>query len=60
VGAPTSWDFLVDAMYTLALANVPFDRIGAFVRINPRGLAASFQHVAQGARRATGSSKSVS
>jgi HK97 family phage major capsid protein len=31
VGAPTSWDFLVDAMYELALDNVPMGDIGAFI-----------------------------
>ncbi|MDH4234257.1 MAG: phage major capsid protein, partial [Gallionella sp.] len=31
IGAPTSWDFLVDGMYELALDNVPMDNIGAFI-----------------------------
>lgn len=31
IGAPTSWDFLVDGMYELAADNVPMDRIGAFI-----------------------------
>jgi len=31
VGAPTTWNFLVDAMAELALDNVPFENIGAFI-----------------------------
>lgn len=31
IGAPTSWDFLVDGMYELALDNVAMENIGAFV-----------------------------
>lgn len=31
IGAPTSWDFLVDGMYELALDNVPLESIGAFI-----------------------------
>lgn len=31
IGAPTSWDFLVDGMYELLADNVPADRIGAFI-----------------------------
>jgi HK97 family phage major capsid protein len=31
IGAPTSWDFLVDGMYELAADNVPMDNIGAFI-----------------------------
>lgn len=31
VGAPTSWDFVVDAMYELMADNVPMDRIGAMI-----------------------------
>ncbi|MEO8022093.1 phage major capsid protein [Polaromonas sp.] len=31
IGAPTTWDFLVDGMYELAADNVPLDRIGALV-----------------------------
>lgn len=31
VGAPTSWDFVLDAMYELMLDNVPADRIGGLV-----------------------------
>lgn len=31
IGAPTSWDFLVDGMYELMLDNVPEERIGAFI-----------------------------
>jgi HK97 family phage major capsid protein len=31
IGAPVSWDWLIDAMYALAAANVPFASIGAFV-----------------------------
>jgi len=31
VGAPTSWDFLVDGMYELLADNVPADQIGAFI-----------------------------
>lgn len=31
IGAPTSWDFLVDGMYELALDNVPMENIGAFI-----------------------------
>lgn len=31
IGAPTSWDFLVDGCYELMLDNVPAERIGAFV-----------------------------
>ncbi|MFA7270888.1 MAG: phage major capsid protein [Sterolibacterium sp.] len=31
IGAPTSWDYLVDGMYELMLDNVPAERIGAFV-----------------------------
>lgn len=31
IGAPTSWDFVVDGMYELLLDNVPADAIGALV-----------------------------
>ena len=31
VGAPTSWDFLVDGMYELMLDNIPADQIGAMI-----------------------------
>lgn len=31
IGAPTSWDFLVDGMYQLAAANVPLENIGALI-----------------------------
>jgi HK97 family phage major capsid protein len=31
IGAPTSWDFLVDGMYELAADNVPMENIGAFI-----------------------------
>lgn len=31
IGAPTNWDFLVDAIYTLMASNVPMDQIGAFI-----------------------------
>lgn len=31
IGAPTSWDFLVDGMYELAADNVAMDNIGAFI-----------------------------
>lgn len=31
IGAPTTWDFLVDGMYELMLDNVPMDGIGALV-----------------------------
>lgn len=31
IGAPASWDFLVDGMYELLLDNVPAERIGAFI-----------------------------
>lgn len=31
IGAPTSWDFLIDGMYELALDNVLMENIGAFV-----------------------------
>lgn len=31
IGAPTSWDFLVDGMYELAVDNVPMESIGAFI-----------------------------
>lgn len=31
IGAPTSWDFLVDGVYELLADNVPADRIGAFI-----------------------------
>lgn len=31
IGAPTTWDFLVDGLYELLLDNVPADRIGAFI-----------------------------
>lgn len=31
IGAPTSWDFLVDGMYELALDNTPMENIGAFI-----------------------------
>lgn len=31
IGAPTSWDFLVDGIYELLLDNVPADQIGAFI-----------------------------
>lgn len=31
IGAPTSWDFLVDGMYELMLDDVPMDSIGAFI-----------------------------
>ena len=31
IGAPTNWDFLVDALYTLQASNVPLDSIGAFI-----------------------------
>lgn len=31
IGAPTSWDFLVDGMYELMLDNVPAENIGAFI-----------------------------
>lgn len=31
IGAPTTWDFLIDGMYELAVDNVPMDSIGAFI-----------------------------
>lgn len=31
IGAPTSWDWCVDAIYALMAASVPLDRIGALV-----------------------------
>jgi HK97 family phage major capsid protein len=31
IGAPTSWDFVVDGMYELMLDNVPAENIGAFI-----------------------------
>jgi HK97 family phage major capsid protein len=31
IGAPTNWDFLVDALYTLQASNVPLENIGAFI-----------------------------
>lgn len=31
IGAPTSWDFLVDGMYELAADNVAMENIGAFI-----------------------------
>ena len=31
IGAPTSWDYLVDGMYELALDNTPMENIGAFI-----------------------------
>lgn len=31
IGAPTSWDFVVDGMYELASANVPMASIGALI-----------------------------
>lgn len=31
IGAPTSWDFVVDGMYELAADNVPLDSIGALI-----------------------------
>jgi len=31
IGAPTSWDFLVDGMYELAADNAPMENIGAFI-----------------------------
>ncbi len=31
IGAPTSWDFLVDGVYELAADNVPMQNIGAFI-----------------------------
>ena len=31
IGAPTSWDFMVDGMYELAADNVPMENIGAFI-----------------------------
>lgn len=31
IGAPTSWDFLVDGMYELMLDDVPAEQIGAFI-----------------------------
>lgn len=31
IGAPTSWDFMIDGMYELAADNVPLDLIGAFI-----------------------------
>ncbi|MDO8272796.1 MAG: phage major capsid protein [Gammaproteobacteria bacterium] len=31
IGAPTTWDFLVDGMYELMLDNVPAENIGAFI-----------------------------
>ena len=31
IGAPTSWDFLVDGMYELALDNTPMENIGALI-----------------------------
>ena len=31
IGAPTSWDFMIDGMYELMLDNVPEDRIGGFI-----------------------------
>jgi HK97 family phage major capsid protein len=31
IGAPTSWDWLVDGMYALALNNVPLANIGALI-----------------------------
>lgn len=31
IGAPTSWDFLVDGMYELTADNVPMENIGAFI-----------------------------
>lgn len=31
IGAPTSWDYIVDAVYELMLDNVPMENIGAFI-----------------------------
>lgn len=31
IGAPTSWDFVVDGMYELALDNTPMENIGALI-----------------------------
>lgn len=31
IGAPTSWDYVVDGMYQLMLSNVPMERIGGLV-----------------------------
>lgn len=31
IGAPTSWDYVVDGMYELALDNTPMDNIGALI-----------------------------
>lgn len=31
IGAPTTWDFLLDGMYELAADDVPMDQIGAFI-----------------------------
>jgi HK97 family phage major capsid protein len=31
IGAPTNWDYVVTAMYTLMAANVPMERIGALI-----------------------------
>lgn len=31
IGAPTSWDFLLDGLYELMLDNVPQEKIGAFI-----------------------------
>jgi HK97 family phage major capsid protein len=31
IGAPTSWDFLVDGMYELLVDKVPMENIGAFI-----------------------------
>lgn len=31
IGAPTSWDFLIDGMYELALDNVAMENIGGFI-----------------------------
>src|SRR5207237_478061 len=31
VGAPSNWDWLVDAIYTLLASNVPQDQIGALI-----------------------------
>jgi HK97 family phage major capsid protein len=31
IGAPTSWDYVVDAMYSLQSYNVPLEAIGAFI-----------------------------
>ena len=37
IGAPASWDFLVDGMYELVLDNVPMENIGALLHILPYG-----------------------